>query len=137
MTKISDLNLKTKILTEEESDNFNGVSSVCTAVIKNNLPFEIVIVRMFEQDCADKPYIIMFIEKLNRDVVKIDTIIPNDIIDEVCPDNQSEISIECLSEESANQIIEVAEAFGKNVTEYLNSIKKYSNKIISIPTTLQ
>lgn len=137
MTKIADLNFKTKILTEEESDNFDGLLSVCTAVIKNKLPFEIIVVRMVEYGCEDKPYVIMFIEKVNREPVKIDTIIPKNILDEVCPDNKSEITIDCLSEETANQIIEVAETFGNNVTEYLNSIKKYSDRILSIPTTLQ
>ena len=75
MTKISDLKFKTKVLSDEEKYSFNELDSVCTAVIKTGFPFEIIVVRMDERDFHEDQYVIIFIEKINREPIRIDTII--------------------------------------------------------------
>lgn len=136
MAKISELKFKTKFLSDDEKYNFNGLDSVCTAVIKKDLPFEIIVARMNGEE-GDSRYVIIFIEKIHRDPIKIDTVISKDKLEEICPDNDSEIAIDDIDEETANKIIELAEEFGTNVTNYLEAIKKYSSNIFSIPSTLQ
>ena len=137
MTKISDLKFKTKVLSDEEKYSFNELDSVCTAVIKTGFPFEIIVVRMDERDFHEDQYVIIFIEKILREPIRIDTVIPKEKLKESCPDNDSEISIDKINEETANKIIEIAEEFGKNVATYLDAIKTYSDRIFVISTTIQ
>ena len=137
MTKISDLKFKTKVLSDEEKYSFNELDSVCTAVIKTGFPFEIIVVRMDERDFHEDQYVIIFIEKIHREPIRIDTVIPKEKLTEICPDNDSEISIDKINEETANKIIEIAEEFGKNVATYLDTIKTYSDRIFFISTTIQ
>lgn len=137
MTKISDLKFKTKVLSDEEKYSFNELDSVCTAVIKKGFPFETIVVRMDERDFHEEQYVIIFIEKIHREPIRIDTVIPKEKLKELCPDNDSEISIDKINEETANKIIEIAEEFGKNVATYLDTIKTYSDRIFFISTTIQ
>ena len=137
MTKISDLKFKTKVLSDEEKCNFKELDSVCTAVIKKSFPFEIIVVRMDERDFHEEQYVIIFIEKIHREPIRIDTVIPKEKLKELCPDNDSEISIDKINEETANKIIEIAEEFGKDVATYLDTIKTYSDRIFFTPTTIQ
>ena len=137
MTKISDLKFKTKVLSDEEKYSFNELDSVCTAVIKTGFPFEIIVVRMDERDFHEDQYVIIFIEKIHREPIRIATVIPKVKLKEICPDNDSEISIDKINEETANKIIEIAEEFGKNVATYLDTIKTYSDRIFFISTTIQ
>lgn len=137
MTKISDLKFKTKVLSDEEKCNFNELDSVCTAVIKKNFPFEIIVVRMDERDFHEEQYVIIFIENIHRDPIKIDTIIPKEKLRELCPDNDSEFSIDKINEEIANKIIEIAEELGNGIATYLDTIKTFKDRIPFISTTIQ
>ena len=88
---------------------------------------------------------IEYAQKNNQNVQRQDnkwitvdkTVIPKEKLKEICPDNDSEISIDKINEETANKIIEIAEEFGKNVATYLDTIKTYSDRIFFISTTIQ
>lgn len=137
MTKISELNFKTKFLTAEESELFSGASTVAAAVIKDEYPFVISIIFHPESGEDKYPYDILFFDTEFGKPIKLSTIIPQTFLDTLNCKEVSDFTIWRVSEETANDVIDKAETFGKNVADYLKSIFDYKERIVDFPKTMQ
>lgn len=131
MTKISDLKFKARVLEEDEKSLFGDASIISTTVIDGDYPFCISVIK------NESLYDIIFFDKRLNKPISLHTIVPKDLLAAFGDENKTDITLWRLDEDTANNIIDKAEEFGKNVTSYLNTIKEYSDRISMFPPTLQ
>lgn len=139
MTKVSDLEFKTRMITNDEEDDFGieGLSKVSTAVIDKGFPFMIAVMYLPKEFEDNSPYDIMFFDKHSDLPIPVKEIIASDILNEIKCKQVSDTSILRLDEDTVNSIIEVAENFGVQVKQYIDTVSKFRDRIVLIPTTMQ
>ena len=137
MTKVSELEFTTKLLSEDDIEGFPGVTKVSTAIIDKGFPFTIAIMYLPKIQGDEAPYDVMFLDRHLDHPVPVKEIIAKDILDEINCKHVTDSSILRMDENTVNSIIEVAESFGAQVKQYLDVISEYSDRIIFFPKTMQ
>lgn len=91
---------------------------------------------LFIKQKEEELFDVCFINSMSRDVIPVKEVLPQSFIEELTSLTPKTI-LSNLKKESISKVLDYIEDYDKQVEAYLTSFQEYSDRIVSLPTTVQ